>query len=404
MATKRKFFRTMFNEFTIVGQIGQGDVGAVYEVQDLNEQPRAVKMLDPSKASRDRLRRSQHDIQLCMQDRSRNVIRILDYGTFLDGSSFYVMPLYPRSLRSQMRMGIAPADVLPLFAQILDGVEAAHFFKVSHLDLKPENILLDPSTKSLVISDFGMSKFLEEDLHSPGTNFPYAAPEQRMSGEDVGPSTDIFSCGLILNELFTHTVPSRSGFTRIAEVAPEFAYFDELVEAMIAPRPVARLQTIFKVKGELIARGNHFILQQRLDAAKREVVPETEIIDPILADPIRPIDKIDFRDGSLTLKLNQLPSEAWLRCFRNMKSFAWNTNFSPANVTFSDQQATLRTPEYDAAEAVRLFRTYCEKTNEDYKEMVCREHRKRIESARAALAALVRDQETRMALFKKIEL
>jgi ribosome-binding protein aMBF1 (putative translation factor) len=73
-------------------------------------------------------------------------------------------------------------------------------------------------------------------------------------------------------------------------------------------------------------------------------------------------------------------------------------------VAFSEQQAILRTPESHAAEAVRLFQTYCEKTNDDYKEMVIREHRKRIESARAALAARVREQEALIAVFKKIEL
>jgi serine/threonine protein kinase len=281
MVSKRRFFRTMFDEFTIVDQIGRGAVGTVYEVTDGSGQKRAVKALDHAKTSADSLRRFQDEIRFCMQERSKHVVHILDYGTYVDGSPFYVMPRYPRSLRSEIRAGIAPNEVLPLFTQVLNGVEAAHFFKIFHLDLKPENILLDPATRAVVVTDFGMTRFQEAE---PDTSTEsrdqetlansYAAPEQRDSGDDVGAATDVYACGLILNEMFTHRIPSGSSAVRIASVAPEFAYLDEIVEGMTQPRPADRIPNIFRVKEELIARGNHFVLQQRLDALKREVVSE----------------------------------------------------------------------------------------------------------------------------------
>lgn len=53
-----------------------------------------------------------------------------------------------------MKSGIKPDRVLPIFSQILDGVEAAHLQKVIHRDLKPENILFDDKSEMLVIADF----------------------------------------------------------------------------------------------------------------------------------------------------------------------------------------------------------------------------------------------------------
>lgn len=47
------------------------------------------------------------------------------------------MDLYDESLRGQIQRGIPHARVLPLFSQILDGVEAAHLKHVVHRDLKP---------------------------------------------------------------------------------------------------------------------------------------------------------------------------------------------------------------------------------------------------------------------------
>ena len=48
-----------------------------------------------------------------------------------------------------MKSGIKSNRVLPIFSQILDGVEAAHLQKVIHRDLKPESILFDDKSEIL---------------------------------------------------------------------------------------------------------------------------------------------------------------------------------------------------------------------------------------------------------------
>lgn len=98
------------------------------------------------------------------------------------------MPLFDVSLRTLMREGVDPEKILPYFGQILDGIEAAHLFKVVHRDLKPENILFHKGTGTRVIADFGIAHFQEERLITAVetkdgdrlANFLYAAPEQRV--------------------------------------------------------------------------------------------------------------------------------------------------------------------------------------------------------------------------------
>ena len=74
------------------------------------------------------------------------------------------MRRYQSSLRPLMQERISPDGVLPLFSQILDGVEVAHLQGVVHRDLKPENILYDRDSQTLAIADFGIARFTEDLL------------------------------------------------------------------------------------------------------------------------------------------------------------------------------------------------------------------------------------------------
>jgi len=59
-----------------------------------------------------------------------------------------------------------PEEVLPIFSEILDGVETAHLNQVSHRDLKPQNVLCDPSNNSYIVADFVIARFEEDDLYT----------------------------------------------------------------------------------------------------------------------------------------------------------------------------------------------------------------------------------------------
>jgi serine/threonine protein kinase len=177
-----------------------------------------------------------------------NIVTVLDHGIARDhefNGPFYVMSRYDGSLRAVMRQNLPSERVLPLFSQVLDGVEAAHFQGVVHRDLKPENILHDKGNGRLGIADFGIAQFTEELVATvvntaPSqrlANFQYAAPEQRIAGQTVTQQADIYALGLILNEMFTGTVPHGTRYRLIENVDKQFAFLNPLVSKMLAQSP-----------------------------------------------------------------------------------------------------------------------------------------------------------------------
>jgi serine/threonine protein kinase len=118
--------------------------------------------------------------------------------------------------------------------------------KVKHRDLKPENVLCNGASGDLVVADFGVAEFTGELLYTLVetaddkrlANFVYAAPEQKIRGSTIGYGADIFSLGLILNELFTKVVPHGTGHTTIGSVVSNFAFLDPIVSRMLAAEPL----------------------------------------------------------------------------------------------------------------------------------------------------------------------
>jgi len=231
-------------------------------------------------------------------------------------------------LRKVMNAGISREKILPYFSQLLAGVQAAHLQNVVHRDLKPENVLFNSQNNRLVVADFGIAHFEEEELYTAvetrdGTrlaNFQYASPEQRSRGLSIDHRADIYALGLMLNEMFTGEIPQGTKYRTIASVAPEYGYFDELVNSMIRQSPAERPSPIRAINDELIARGNDFIESQKLNQLKQTVVPESEIDDPLILNPIELVDVDYDNHHHLVFKLSQDLNMDWVQAL-----FKWET-------------------------------------------------------------------------------
>lgn len=315
MARASIVFETPFDTFTSSRVLGEGGAGRVHVVTNSNGEEYAVKCLAAERITTERRKRFKNEIEFCQQTNYPNIIKVLDTGSFLDRDTkcpFYVMKRYSGTLRTLIP-NVEPDAVLQLFSQILDGVEAAHLMGVWHRDLKPENILYDDQTNRLVIADFGIAHFEEEEIYTAVetkvaarmANFQYAAPEQRVRGDQVDHRCDIFALGLILNELFTKQIPLGAGFPTIEKASAAHAYLDDLVSAMLQQAPDSRPQSIDVIKRELIGRKNSFIARQEYDTKSKKVVSAsaTSPLEPIV------ITEFDYEKGVVKLKLsNNVPS------------------------------------------------------------------------------------------------
>jgi serine/threonine-protein kinase len=100
-------------------------------------------------------------------------------------------------------------DALPLFFQVVDGIQHAHQQGVVHRDLKASNVMLSQLGVVKVL-DFGIARrvgsvHLTRGAHGVGTP-AWMAPEQ-VRGEEPDVRTDVYALGLLLYWLVTARLP-----------------------------------------------------------------------------------------------------------------------------------------------------------------------------------------------------
>lgn len=414
VAKKKTKFDTMLNSYEVKELLGEGGSGKVYKVQDENNQFYALKYLNPQYVSQDKLKRFKNELHFCSNFDHSNIVKVLDWGFKISDelkSPFFVMPLYSTTLRKLMERAIKHDQVLRYFAQILDGVEAAHLMQTWHRDLKPENILYDSQSDQLIIADWGIAHFEADNLltsvetkaQARLANFQYAAPEQRIKGRSVDQRSDIFALGMILNEMFTGILLQGSGYKTIESENPNFAYLDDLVSWMIQQQPDKRPSSIAEVKLQLNAKQNDFISLQKLSELQNKVVPKSEIDDPLINNPIKLVD-IDYKRGDLLLKLSSNATGNWVDSFRSIRGYTYTMEIEPNLFGFQGDTAKISVTENQCQKAVDLFKEYLERANKQYKQKVENAQRRREENERQRIQAQIKEEETRRKILKNLKI
>ncbi len=411
-------FETTGETYTSEGIEGEGGAGRVFRVVDSAEKRWALKCLRPEQATAVRTKRFLNELNFCSSCSHPNVVKVVDQGFIIHAGKkcpFYVMPLYPSTLRKLLSSGLPVEKAMRFFLEILDGVEAAHLIDVWHRDLKPENILHDPTVDRFLVSDFGIARFTAEEMYTivetqPGkrlANFLYAAPEQRRAEAPVDQRTDIYALGLMLNELFTGQVPQGAGFKRIGQASHDFSYLDDLVDEMIQQDPEKRPTSIQTIKLRIIAGGQEFVRLQDLNKLKTAVIPETTIDDPILQNPIELVD-IDYSGGMLKLKLNQAPNSGWVQAFCNMPGYSAIMGKEPSRYTFVEDEAKIEANINNARLIVGHFQNYLREANRLYVTTIAAARRQQIEhrnhELRESLKRAQEEEQTREYIRRTIKL
>jgi serine/threonine protein kinase len=300
---------------------------------------------------------------------------------------------------------------LQCFSQFLDGVEAAHLKNVVHRDLKPENILVLRKEDRLVIADFGIAQFRQDELWTAVetqatdrlANFQYAAPEQRTRGGEVDHRADIYALGLILNEMFTGQVIQGTGYKTIASVSPDNAFLDDLVAEMIRQAAAERATSIEAVKKALIGRKKDFVIRQQLSALKDTVIPVTDVDDPLVIDPPRLVD-VDWNRDQLTLTLSQPVNAQWVWVIQNEIGGPFMLGYEAENFTFHGNNAMIEADERVARQVVDHFKAWLPMANKAYEQLVRKQKAEHERQARKALEAQIEEKERRAHVLRYIRI
>lgn len=219
----------ILGRFRIVRALGRGGMGEVYEAQDEELGPVALKTIRRDLlGDRAMLRRFKQEVQLARQVTSPHVCRI--HELFLlpndgpdDGkhrvAAFLTMELLAGTTLAQRieRCPLPWKEAEPIAIELCQGLEALHTVGLVHRDLKPANTMLAQrgSMTQAVVMDLGLA-LRPEEARKDGSRLTHAgrivgtpqymAPEQ-LRGAKVSFATDIYALGLVLYEMTTGQRP-----------------------------------------------------------------------------------------------------------------------------------------------------------------------------------------------------
>ncbi len=207
-------------KYQVLEEIGRGGMGVVYRGHDLSlGRMVAIKVLPEQFNTDDEViaRFKKEARAMAALDHS-NIVPVYAIGQQRNYHYFVMKFLDGRTvaetldeLRALPEGRFAPTDVRRVVVEVCRGLGHAHRRGLIHRDIKPGNIMLSPDGV-VTIMDFGIVKEQAggENLTRTGLVFgtpEYMAPEQAQGQSIPGPSTDLYSLGVVAYEMLSGRPP-----------------------------------------------------------------------------------------------------------------------------------------------------------------------------------------------------
>ncbi len=240
--------------YQIIGQLGQGGMGAVYLAKDMELFGRlcVVKQMRPFFATQSERRKAEEDFK-----REAEVLARLNhpghpripevYGYFVEGHDQYLVMKYieGESLerrQERLKQPVSEAEVIRCAAEVTDALVYLHSRKpqpVVHRDIKPANIIVDPEDRVWLV-DFGLARaavssgarVMVDGGKTVAAGTPGYTPLEQWQMQP-SPKSDIYALGATMHHLLTGRDP-RDRFTSFPELDLEllrsFSTFQPLSE------------------------------------------------------------------------------------------------------------------------------------------------------------------------------
>lgn len=269
---------TIAGKYRVERVIGEGGFGVVYAGVHLGlSQPIAIKCLKPVDGvggTDFTLATFLREARLLFALTHPGIVRLYDVGELVvrDGAGSKAAPyvvlelIEGRTLHAEIqerRVGRRPpfsrAEIGKLCDDVLSALSFAHASGVVHRDVKPSNIMVVTRGDSLAakVLDFGMAGGPHGGASTTvlGLTPRYASPEQWDTAYGaVGAASDLFSMGLVLEEICTlaptiqgsnvaelmAAVLDRARAPRIRHARPDLAALDAVVAGATRVSPPER--------------------------------------------------------------------------------------------------------------------------------------------------------------------
>ncbi len=329
------------DDYRIIGEIGRGGMGMVYEAEQLSLGRRVALKVLPSGALRnqravDRFRREATAVARLSHPRivavhgfnisgdsaylAMELVRGLDLADIVDklrsarthGRRFVLISGPDLDVdvsewaRGRKLVGTVPGDprapegividlrnyqhmAASIAADAADALRHAHAHGIIHRDIKPSNLLLSENGH-VKLSDFGLAKGIEDQSLTKTGDFvgspAYVSPEQASSRRArIDERSDIYSLGVTLYELLTLHQPFAG--KDVADALRKIITKDPPPPTRINPRLSRDLETIVMKAIEKDPDKRYQSAAEFGDDLRRFLNYE-----PILARPLGPIGRL----------------------------------------------------------------------------------------------------------------
>lgn len=259
---------TQFGRYQVVRVLGRGAMGLVYEGLDPRlDRKVAIKVIFTAALADSELRTSYssrfvQEAQAVARLNHPHIVTLYDFGEE-DGVAYMVMELVRGEelaayfdMSQDFHLDFTLDDAVRMSCELLEALGYAHRHGVIHRDVKPANVMLSHDLR-VKLTDFGVARMAavnvdQTDAEMVGTP-SFMSPEQ-ITGQAVGPQSDLFAAGIILYQFLTNERPFRgSGVFAVQQkilydqpVPPSVLNpllspaFDRIVMRALAKRPEER--------------------------------------------------------------------------------------------------------------------------------------------------------------------
>ena len=306
---------TTTQHYRIDKVLGYGGMATVYLAYDQKFNTNvAVKVLNKEFVRNENIRkRFLAEARNMYRMSHPNIIKVTDLIDESDTVAFVMEYVEGETLKDHIerRGKLKEEEVKTLFSQMLESVAYVHKQNLVHRDIKPSNFMIDVDGK-VKLMDFGIAKNLNptsadytitDQNQIMGTPM-YMSPEQVKSSKEVGPSSDIYSLGVVLWQMAAGRKPYDSNTLSQIEIHIKILQeallsigdqWDFIISKATAKEPSMRYASCESMKAELIS-----------GARKRESFSqdnESTVIDD------RTVVNVGIRNEPPTLKVKETVAE-----------------------------------------------------------------------------------------------
>ncbi|CAD8127505.1 unnamed protein product [Paramecium sonneborni] len=283
----------IFQEYTILDQIGQGGQGVVMLGQHKETKVYvAIKIIKGDGFNADEIDLLFRESQILKQLSHRNIVHLIQ-NIMLNHECILVMEhLQGGSLLELVRRKgrLDEIEARIYMKQILEGIDYCHKKNLIHRDLKLENVLLvSPNSNQIKIVDFGIA-CIGKDRIRMGT-LPYMSPEL-ISGQSASQLSDVWAIGVILYALVFGKLPFRG--SNKEELIQAISVFKYTIPQKVSNDLLDLFKSIFQYRNRITIQGilNHRWLSESHAIPTLSLLKMLQVTTPLKVTTKKPKSNI----------------------------------------------------------------------------------------------------------------